>query len=124
MKHCFAVVLALGVMLGAVGPASSQEKKGAMERFGASVDEKVERTKEFFSDAAVTARIKRRLFKDDIIPAKEIKVTVDNGVATLEGDASSEEIAQRALDITLATEGVEKVENRLSIVHRTPSKSK
>lgn len=124
MKHRLVAVLALGVLLGATAPAWTEEKKGAMERFGASVDEKVERTKEFFSDAAVTARVKRRLFKDDMVPAKEIRVTVDNGVATLEGDAPSEEIAQRAIDITLATEGVEKVENRLFIVHRTPSKSK
>lgn len=124
MKNRLVAVFALGVLLGAVVPVSAGDKKGAMERFGASVDEKVEKTKEFFSDAAVTARIKRRLFNDEMVPAKEIKVTVDNGVATLEGDAPSEEIAQRALDITLATEGVEKVENRLFIVHRTPSKSK
>ena len=124
MKRFLAVVLFLTILLGAAGPSLSEEKKGAMERFGATVDEKVEKTKEFFSDSAVTARIKRRLFQDDTVPAKDIKVTVDNGVATLEGDAPGEEIAQRALEIARATEGVVKVENRLSIIHRTPSKSK
>lgn len=124
MKRCLAVGLSLSVLLGLAGPSLSEEKKGAMERFGAAVDEKVERTREFFSDSAVTARIKRRLFQDDLVPAKDIKVTVDNGVATLEGDAPSEEIAQRALEIARATEGVAQVENRLSIIHRTPSKSK
>jgi hyperosmotically inducible protein len=124
MKHCFAVVISLTVLLGAAGPSPSEEKKGAMERFGSTVDEKVEQTKEFFSDSAITASIKRRLFQDDMVPARDIKVTVDNGVATLEGDALSEEIARRALEIAIATEGVVKVENRLSIVHRAPSKSK
>lgn len=124
MKRCSLVALSLTILFGTAGLSVSEEKKGAMERFGATVDEKVEKTKEFFSDSAVTARIKRRLFQDDMVPAKDIKVTVDNGVATLEGDAPSEEIALRALEIARATEGVVKVENRISIIHRTPSKSK
>lgn len=124
MKHCFAVMVSLGVLLGAVSPSQSEEKKGAMEKFGAAVDEKMEQTKEFFSDASVTANIKRRLFRDDMVPAKDIRVAVDNGAAILEGDVPSEEIAQRVVDITSATEGVVKVDNRLSIIHRTPSRSK
>src|SRR3989338_8915630 len=103
MKRFLALVLSLTILLGAAGPSLSEEKKGARERFGATVDEKVEKTKEFFSGSAVTARIKRRLFQDDTVPAKDIKVTVDNGVATLEGDAPGEETAQRALEIARAT---------------------
>lgn len=124
MKNCLAVIVCLGLLLGAVSPSQAEEAKGAMERFGAAVDSKMERTKEFLSDASITANIKHRLFRDDLVPAKEVKVVVENGVAILEGDMPSEEIAQRALEITRATEGVVKVDNRLAIIHRTPSKSK
>lgn len=112
------------VLSGAVSPSQAEEKKGAMEKVGAVIDEKVEQTKEYLGDAAVTARIKRRLFQDDNVPAKDIKVTVDDGVATLEGDVPDEETAQRALEIARATEGVKKTENHLSIVHKTPSKAR
>jgi hyperosmotically inducible protein len=124
MKHCLAVMAFWGVLLGAVSPSQSEETKGSMEKFGAAVDEKMGQTREFLSDASVTASVKRRLFQDDLVPGKDVKVVVDNGVATLEGDMPSEEIAQRALEITRATEGIVKVNNRLSIIQRTPSKSK
>jgi hyperosmotically inducible protein len=124
MKHCLAFIVSLALLLGAAGPSQSEETKGAMEKFGAAVDKKMGQTREFLSDASVTANIKRRLFRDDLVPAKDIKVKVDNGVAILEGDMPSEEIAQRAVEIARATEGVVKVDNRLSIIQRTPSTSK
>jgi hyperosmotically inducible protein len=124
MKHSLAVMAFWGVLLGAASPSQSEETKRGMEKFGAAVDEKVEQAKEFLTDASITANVKRRLFLDEQVPGKGVKVVVDNGVAILEGDMQSEEIAQRTIDIARATEGVVKVENRLSIIHRTPSKSK
>ena len=103
---------------------AGDDDKGTMEKFGAAVDKKLEDAREFFSDGAVKARIIRRLMEDDRVSAKDIRVNVNEGVATLEGDTPSEEIAQRVVDIAKATEGVKSVENKLSIITRVPSKTK
>ena len=39
MKHRIVALFSIGILLGTVAPALAEDKKGAMERFGASVDE-------------------------------------------------------------------------------------
>ncbi|MBI4665878.1 MAG: BON domain-containing protein [Nitrospinae bacterium] len=119
----FAVAIVMAIALPAHAQAEKEEK-GTMERFGAAVDEKYEKTKEFFSDTAINARIKRRLLEDDQVSVKNISLTVDQGAVTVEGDAPSEEMAQRTLEIVRATEGVTGVTNKLQIIVREPSQAK
>ncbi|MBI5814916.1 MAG: BON domain-containing protein [Nitrospinae bacterium] len=103
---------------------AADEQKGTMEKIGASMDDKWSSAKDFFSDSAVKARVVARIMKDDSVPARDISVSVNEGVATLSGDAPSDEIAQRAVDITRATEGVKDVVNKLNIIQRVPSQAK
>ncbi|HJM82168.1 MAG TPA: BON domain-containing protein [Nitrospinota bacterium] len=80
-----------------------------------------ERTKEFWSDSSITARIINRFLRDEKISIFIIKVSTQNSVTTLSGELESKELAQRAMDITIATEGVIEVINDLYIVTRKKS---
>lgn len=72
-----------------------------------------------FGDAAITARVKARLFGAAELKQSEISVTTTNGVVTLDGSASSGEVKSFAETATLAVDGVASVDNQL----QTPSGS-
>jgi len=95
-----------------------------MERVGAAIDEGLEATKEFFSDSAITARVKKRFVRDEQVSAFDIRVATYDGLVILEGEAPSEDVAQRAVDIAKATKGVKNVENRIWIVRKAPSRAR
>lgn len=117
-------LIIVAVVIGLTTGSALSAERGTMEKFGSVVDQKIDSAKEFFGDSAVTARIKKRFIEDKQIPGKDVKVSVDNGVATLEGDVESEAVAQRAIDVAKATEGVKSVENKMMIISKSPSQSK
>ncbi|MGK7345548.1 MAG: BON domain-containing protein [Candidatus Nitrospinota bacterium M3_3B_026] len=119
MRKTFAALAAAALL---AAPAFAQGE-GPMERVGKTIDEGVENARGFLSDAAITTRVKKRLIRDDYVSGFDIDVTTIDGRVTLEGDTPSEEVAQRAVEIARATEGVKSVDNRLWIVTRTPSKA-
>lgn len=108
------------IVLTVVPVVASDEGEGPLERAGAVLDRGIERTKDFFSDTAITARVKQRFMEDDLIDSGKIKVKTTDGVVTMSGDADSKEIAKRALDIASATKGVKRVVSQLMIVSKTP----
>jgi hyperosmotically inducible protein len=55
------------------------------------------------------------LLADDTVPGTRIDVDSDGGVVTLSGRLPTQAQVERALAITRGIEGVERVENRLTV---------
>jgi hyperosmotically inducible periplasmic protein len=71
--------------------------------------------KEVF-DPLVTAKIKTKIIKDDLLDKSEINVNSDNdGAVTLKGTVPSEAAKARALELARTTEGVRKVVDQLTV---------
>lgn len=71
--------------------------------------------KEVF-DPLVTAKIKTKIIKDDLLDKSEINVDSDkDGAVTLKGTVPSEAAKARALELARTTEGVRKVIDQLTV---------
>lgn len=66
-------------------------------------------------DAWITTRIQSRYFMDDLVKAGDVNVTTSQGVVTLTGQVPSAEAKQRAEALAKQTEGVSRIENRLTV---------
>lgn len=124
MKKCFLMfAVSLGIIF--AGPAmAGNDDEGAFNRAGKSIDSGINKTKEFFTDSAITARVKKRLSRDDYVSVFNFNITTSKGVVTVKGEADSEKIAQRVIDITRATKGVKNVNNNIMIISKSPSSSR
>lgn len=71
---------------------------------------------EFTDDVAIQSRIKLALINDDEIKGLQINTEVQRGVVTLYGRVGSQEQRQRAVAIASGIKGVERVEDRLTVV--------
>jgi osmotically-inducible protein OsmY len=67
-------------------------------------------------DASITAKVKTKFAADERIPAMKINVDTYYNVVTLHGDVPSGAIAERAIKIARATEGVRGVRSELVVV--------
>ncbi len=92
-----------------------------MEKAGEFLDKGLEKGADFFSDSAVTARIKKRLFTDDKVSGFDIKITTRDGNVIVEGEIDSEELAKRALEIVRNTQGVKSAENHMTLISKSSS---
>jgi len=101
-------------------PASGEEK-GVMEKAGEVVDRGIENTKDFFSDSAITTRVKTRLLRDDYVSGFDVKIATREGVCSVNGEVESEKLARRVMGIVRATKGVKSARNRLVVVKRSRS---
>lgn len=101
---------AAAVMMAAVLPAcaTNQNKTGA-ERTGEVVGNAAEKTGEVVSDSWITTKVKSQLVADELVKAREINVTTDNGVVTLAGLLDSSAEKTRAVQIANDTKGVKRV---------------
>ncbi len=118
-------LLGLALLLMMACPATAQEtgeEKGPMEKAGKFLDQGVIKARDFLSDSAITARIKRRLMEDEFVSVFDIKITTIDQMVIVEGDVQSEELATRVMGIVRATEGVKQAENRMMIYTKAPSK--
>ncbi len=71
--------------------------------------------KEVF-DPLVTAKVKTRIIKDDLLDKSDINVDSDkDGLVTLKGTVPSEAARVRALELARTTEGVRKVVDALAV---------
>ncbi|VAX25067.1 hypothetical protein MNBD_NITROSPINAE04-2419 [hydrothermal vent metagenome] len=102
------------------GPAYG-EGKGVMEKAGETIDRGIENTKDFFSDSAITTRVKTRLLKDDYVSGFDIKISTKDGVCSVKGEVESEKLARRVMGITRSTKGVKSAKNHLVVVKRSRS---
>ncbi|MBW2060765.1 MAG: BON domain-containing protein [Deltaproteobacteria bacterium] len=66
-------------------------------------------------DAAITAKVKARLIKDDVLKGFAISVKTFKGEVTLIGAVDSEEARKRAVHLARSTHGVRKVNNLIKI---------
>ena len=67
-------------------------------------------------DASVTTKIMAKMALDDLVKARAIDVTTDGPVVTLSGRVHSQAERERAVRITRATAGVQRVDDRLQVV--------
>jgi len=66
-------------------------------------------------DASVTSRIQAKFFLDPGIKARRIDVDTQRGMVTLRGDVASDNERAQALILARTTEGVERVEDGLTV---------
>jgi len=85
---------------------------------GAEVGEKLavaaNTAKEAIEDGALTAKIKSKMALDDTVKALNIDVDTLDGVVTLTGVVRSDAERQRAVALARETDGVKKVDDRLT----------
>jgi hyperosmotically inducible protein len=67
-------------------------------------------------DARITAGIQAKYFLDDKIKGRRIDVGSRNGIVTLRGEVASDDERAQALLLARTTEGVQRVEDNLSVV--------
>jgi hyperosmotically inducible periplasmic protein len=98
------------------------------EQVGDAVQEGAERieaevgpvAREVLSDASITARVKARLAADPEVNAIQIDVDTIDGVVTLNGKVSSQEVSQEAEKLAKRTEGVKQVNNLIQVAGQEP----
>jgi osmotically-inducible protein OsmY len=66
-------------------------------------------------DASVTSRIQAKFFLDPGIKVRRIDVDTQRGIVTLRGDVASDNERAQALILARTTEGVERVEDALTV---------
>ena len=66
-------------------------------------------------DATVTSRIQAKFFLDQTIKGRRIDVDTQRGIVTLRGDVASDNERAQALLLARTTEGVERVEDALTV---------
>ncbi|RZQ55766.1 hypothetical protein CWI82_00165 [Pseudidiomarina tainanensis] len=77
--------------------------------------ETAERTGDFLSDSAITARVKTALFEADQVSAGNINVETINGHVVLSGVVATSEEADLAVQLAQGVEGVKSVENDIEV---------
>ena len=72
-------------------------------------------TGEYVDDAAITAKVKAAMVKDEVVKAMQVDVTTFKGNVQLSGFVDTAEQKARAADVAAAIEGVTNVTNNISI---------
>lgn len=123
MRFILTIILAVLVFSAAASPAMAggQAEPGPIEKAGAFIDSGFNKTKNYFTDTAITSRVKNRLIRDEYISGFDIKVSTSQGAVTVSGDVDGEDMARRVMAIVRATEGVKDARNELTVVTRTSS---
>ena len=71
---------------------------------------------EFTDDVAIKTRVQAALIADEEVKGLVIEVRVRRGVVTLFGRVPSQEMKARVSNLAAAVRGVDRVDNRLTIV--------
>ena len=74
-------------------------------------------------DPWITTKIQSKYFMDDLVKAGQVGVSTSQGVVTLSGQVPSAEAKQRAEALAQQTDGVTRVENRLTVGTAPPQTS-
>jgi hyperosmotically inducible periplasmic protein len=105
---------ALGAQKQQVETGVRKTKEGA-EKVGSKTKEVLSTTGEVITDAWITSRVKTRFIGEDALKDSHIDVDTNDHVVTLKGTVLSAAGRSRAIAIAKDTEGVHKVEDRLTI---------
>jgi osmotically-inducible protein OsmY len=115
-----AVLLTATVSVGACNYAYSDRDRADSRAAAAADDGAVATsgtlpTRAVADDAAVTSRIQAKFFLDPGIKMRRIDVDTQGGIVTLRGDVASDNERAQALILARTTEGVERVEDALTV---------
>ncbi len=80
---------------------------------GCSSTKTKESTGQFIDDAAITAKVKAKLFDDPVVRGTAISVETFKGTVQLSGFANSKEEANKAESLAKSVEGVRTVRNSI-----------
>ena len=72
-------------------------------------------TKQYVSDAALTAKVKSALLAEKNLHSLDIKVITQNGIVQLSGFVTSSVQVDQAVEVAHAVEGVKDVKNDLRL---------
>ncbi|MBZ8142500.1 hypothetical protein CLD22_21690 [Rubrivivax gelatinosus] len=98
------------------GSAELRQDAQAVARDGALATERAtERAADAVADARITTAVKAALATDPGLSALRIEVSTEAGVVRLEGPAPDAAARDRATALAAAPEGVQRVDNRLSL---------
>ncbi len=109
-----AAALTAGTM-GLTAKAGDGKVGAQAEAASSNIEQGVERTGQFLSDAALTTKVKAKLATVDGLHDLEIKVDTDNGVVKLMGEVKSEAEISLAEASVSNLEGVVRVDNQLTV---------
>ena len=93
----------------------AQDLKETGKDVGNQVERGIDKIQEKTADAAITAEVKLKLAKDELVDAKDINVNTKNGKVTLQGTVSSKAEEKRAIQIAQSVDDVRSVNSDLSI---------
>ncbi len=103
---------------GEIGTSGSKAAQQARDE-GSSIEKKLARAgseaTEFFSDAALTTKIKSKMGLDDTLASGDVHVSTTNAVVTLTGSVTSVQQRQRAMQLARETKGVKSVVDKLQV---------
>lgn len=91
------------------------QAQDALNQAGGAIETGIEQAEDVGSDAAITAQIKWKLAKDKLVQAADIDVDTKDRRVVLTGTVSSQQEAQRALQIAQSIEDVVDVDSNLRI---------
>jgi osmotically-inducible protein OsmY len=77
--------------------------------------ESAARSTEPRADAAISTSVQARFYQDDTVRGREIDVSTQDGVVTLEGSVENEAAKRRAVELARGVDGVTRVNDELQV---------
>jgi osmotically-inducible protein OsmY len=125
-------IFALGIAVPALAQSDSSPASASMRSAGQSMKQAGSDTwaatkdtyhaaKTALRDTEITAKVKAAFRRDSITHPYDIDVTTTAGVVTLEGEIPSHDVAVRATQLAMTTEGVRSLRDRMVIVSAATS---
>lgn len=99
-------------VIGTSGSRTAGDAETAIER---RLAEAGSQATGFFSDAAISTKIKSKMGLDDHVEARDIHVSTNKGVVTLSGTVASHAERARAIALARDTKGVTEVVDKLTV---------
>jgi osmotically-inducible protein OsmY len=113
-------IFSFGVAVPALAQSDSRAASTSIRSASQSVEDAGSDTyyaaKTALRDTEITAKVKAAFHHDSTTHPYDIDVTTTAGVVTLEGKIPSHDVALRARQLALATEGVRRVRDRMVII--------
>ena len=97
------------------GRTGAEVAKRAGEQISQKTAEAAKTAEEALSDGALTAKIKAKMALDDTVKARDLSVHTVDGVVTVTGTVRSSAERDRGLALARETNGVRRVEDRITI---------
>ena len=133
LKFIALAIMSIGVAVPALAQSDSVPASASLHSAGQSIKSAGSDTwvatmdtyhaaKTALHDTDITAKVKTAFHRDPTTHPYDIDVTTTAGIVTLEGKIPSRDVAVRAKQLAMETEGVRSVKNRLVIISTTSSR--